>query len=71
MGINELNRILGHVYGEWKFIEQHGWQIEIYSTMILAIEDLWGHTIGLPNDGYVVVKVMCLKTLCVDGNGKK
>jgi hypothetical protein len=39
--------------------------------MILAIEDLWGHTIGLPNDGYVVVKVMCLKTLCVDGNGKK
>ncbi len=46
-------------------------EIEIYSTMIFAIEDLWGNMIGLPNDGYVVIKAMCLKTLCVDGNGKR
>jgi hypothetical protein len=39
--------------------------------MRLAIEDLWGNMIGLPNDGYVVIKVMCPKTLYVDGNGRK
>jgi hypothetical protein len=28
MGINDLNPILQHVYGEWKFIDQHGWRVE-------------------------------------------
>jgi len=59
------------VYGEWKFIEQHGWQVEIYSTMRLAIIDLWGSMIGLPNDGDVAIKAMCLKTLCANGDGRK
>ncbi len=71
MGISDLNPILGHMYVEWKFIEWQGWQIEIYSTMRLAIGNLWGNMIGLPNDGYVVIKVMCPETLYVDGNGKK
>jgi hypothetical protein len=39
--------------------------------MRLAIGNLWGNMIGLPNDGYVVIKVMCPETLYVDGNGKK
>jgi hypothetical protein len=47
--------------GKLKFIQR--WK--------LAIEDLWGNMIGLLNDGYVVIKVMCPKTLCVDGNGRK
>jgi hypothetical protein len=39
--------------------------------MKLAIEDLWGSMNGLPNDGDVAIKVMCPKTLCVDGDGQK
>jgi hypothetical protein len=39
--------------------------------MRLAIGDLWDNMIGLPNDGDVVLKAICPKTLCVDGNGKK
>jgi hypothetical protein len=39
--------------------------------MRLAIKDLWGNMIGLPNNGYVNIKVMCPKTLYVDGNGRK
>ncbi len=54
-----------------KVIEQHGWQVEIYSTMRLAIKDLWGTVINLTNDGDVVIKVMCLKILCADGDGRK
>ncbi len=36
--------------------------------MKLVIRDLWGSMIGLPNDGDVAIKAMCLKTLCVDGD---
>jgi hypothetical protein len=39
--------------------------------MRLAIGDLWASMIGLPNNGDVVIKAICPKTLCVDGNGRK
>jgi hypothetical protein len=39
--------------------------------MRLAIRDLWGSMIGLPNDGDVAIKAMCLTTLCDDGDGRK
>ncbi len=71
MGINDLNHILGQVYGKWKFNEQQGWRVEIYSIMKLTIGDLWVSIIGLPNDGYVVIKAMCPKTLCANDDGRK
>jgi hypothetical protein len=37
----------------------------------LAIGDLWGSMIGLPNNGNVAIKVMSLKTLCANGDDKK
>jgi uncharacterized protein affecting Mg2+/Co2+ transport len=62
---------IGKMHGKWKFIEQQGWQVETFSTVRLVIRDLWGSMIGLPNDGDVAIKVMCPKTLCVDGDGRK
>jgi hypothetical protein len=70
-GDYDPNPILRQVYGEWKFIEQQGWRVEIYSTVRLTIGNLWGNMIGLPNDGNVAIKVMCPNTLCVDGDDRK
>jgi hypothetical protein len=39
--------------------------------MRLAIGDLWGNMIDLPNDGNVVIKTMSPKTLCANGDGRK
>jgi hypothetical protein len=39
--------------------------------MKLAIDNLWASIIGLPNDGDIVIKVMCPKTLCANGDGRK
>jgi hypothetical protein len=39
--------------------------------MRLTIGDLLADMIGLPNDGDVVIKAMCPKTLGADGDGRK
>jgi hypothetical protein len=39
--------------------------------MKLAIRDLWGNMIGLPNDGDVAIKAMCPNILFADGDDRK